>query len=73
MRTNIVKNKDGITTGWTDINDNCTVKVINNLSHYFCSNCGNSAEQMKFIKETGYYEREVTMKCKCDTIVKYGV
>lgn len=71
MITNIIKNQEGCTTQWTNTEDNCTTKIENYIHNHYCSGCGKSTDKMKFIKETGYYDREVTMKCTCGKIVKY--
>lgn len=71
MITNIIKDKNGNTTQWTDTKDNRTTKVANCLYTHFCSSCGTPENEMKFLSEYGYYDRTITMKCKCNKIVKY--
>jgi hypothetical protein len=71
MITNIIKNNEGQTVQFTDTCDNCITKIENYMHKHFCANCNTSTDEMKFIKETGYYDRTVTMQCKCGNIVKY--
>lgn len=71
MITNIKKDGTGKTVSWTDAKDNCTTVIKNGIYSHYCSNCNNSSKNMKFISETGYYERTITLKCECGTIVKY--
>lgn len=54
-----------------DTDDNCLIVVEKWLYKHYCHNCGTITDDMQFIKETGYYDREVTHRCKCGTIVKY--
>lgn len=37
----------------------------------FCPECGNTAREANFIKETGWEVREVTVRCKCGCIYSY--
>ena len=72
MITNIKRDSDGKTVSWTDTKDNCTTVIEKGIYRHYCANCNDSTKNMKFLNETGYYERIVTLKCKCGTIVKYN-
>ena len=48
-----------------DTNDNCLLVSTNWLQKHYCNNCGTTTNDMEFIQEVGYYEREVMYKCKC--------
>jgi DNA-directed RNA polymerase subunit RPC12/RpoP len=72
MRIHIIKDEEGKTIGWTDTKDNVRVEIENWKYRYFCSHCGRSTKDMKFIKEEGYEQKTVTLKCPCGKIVRYG-
>lgn len=54
-----------------DTSDNCLISVENWIYKHHCSKCGTYKDDMHFISEVGYYDRDVTLKCKCGAIVKY--
>jgi len=39
--------------------------------HYFCASCGASVNDCIDFKETGYYVRKVTVKCRCGKVYSY--
>lgn len=71
MIKNVIYNNLGHQIQWTDTKDNRITKIENYQYKHYCSNCNTSIKDMQFIKETGYEDRNVIMKCKCNTIVKY--
>ena len=66
----IIKDKNGKTVQW--MSGNRVTRIENGCYNHFCSKCWTNVKDMQFLKETGYYNREVTMKCRCGEIVKYG-
>jgi hypothetical protein len=70
---NVVKDANGKTVEYTNTKYNHKVTIDeHNRTKYFCASCGLSVDKMEFVSETGYYDRTVTMRCKCGKHVVYG-